>query len=109
MLVGPIGVTALNLWAVWKIADSLAWRLLFVWMTCQMPLFFVLSILGMNTLAILTIRLSPWAGFILLSMAAVGDRRARRPRDWPHWLGVFLQFGMNLAMIGKQLWSSWLR
>lgn len=91
--------TALNALAAWKGADSRWWRTYFI----TQALLYVLVPLMVGTGSILVFIIL-YSGILILLMTAaiVADRRARRGRDWPHWLGVALvASGLLVAVISQ--------
>jgi hypothetical protein len=97
-------VIGLNLWAAKKIADSIPWTLIFL-----IDGFTVVGIFGIAWLVSpdfvpVVIWGAPVATFLLLLLAAWGDRRDHIRRDWPHWLGVCLRMVSTLQTLGRPIW-----
>ncbi len=102
LLVNP-SLLLIGTWAAWKIADSALWRLLFLLQAFQTIAVYALAMFVPRPQLI--IQSMPILAFVVQISAAVGDRLARRRRDWPHWLGVFLHLGVYSAVIGQQIWN----
>jgi hypothetical protein len=95
MFFTTIATLVISVWATFKVADSTAWRLWFVFYGIQMLLWAFIGLLGPEAMWIMRVTSS---GFLaLLIIAAVGDRLRGRVRDWPHWLGVAMQFVMLVS------------
>jgi hypothetical protein len=103
-------------WCAWNIADSLPWRLLFIWyavgqMAFVPPVYLLVeSMTGMpirdsfNIVYIMRAALT----LALLGLAVINDAAHGRPRYWTHWLGVVLLLsGSLLGLIsGALYWAS---
>jgi hypothetical protein len=86
----------LNLFAAWKIADSLGWRLYFLGQSCVLVLVFLLRFLLVRYELL---HLAYYLPLLFLLIAAIGDRVRRRVRDWPHWVGVGLPFAVFVTSV----------
>jgi hypothetical protein len=86
----------LNLFAAWKISDSLGWRLYFLTHSFMLVLGFLLRFLLIRYEALY---LTFYLPLLFLLIAAIGDRLRRRVRDWPHWVGVALPFGVFVTSL----------
>ena len=81
----------LNLFAAWKISDSLDWRAYFLVQAFMLVLGFFFRFLLIQYEALY---LAFYMPLLFLLIAAIGDRVRRRVRDWPHWVGVALPFAV---------------
>ena len=95
----------LNLWAAAKIADSIPWKLLFLVDGLMVVGMFGIAWLVSTDLVPVVLWGAPLATFLLLLLAAWGDRRDHIRRDWPHWLGVGLKMVTTLQMLGRPIWA----
>jgi hypothetical protein len=86
----------LNLFAAWKISDSLGWRMYFLTQSFMFVLGFLFRFLLFRYESLYFVFYAP---LLLLLIAAIGDRVKRRARDWPHWVGVALPFAVFIASI----------
>jgi hypothetical protein len=95
LIVYSVGVQlilfGLNLFAAWKISDSLGWRAYFLVQSFMLVSSFFFRFLLVRHEALYLVFYSP---LLFLLIAAIGDRVRRRVRDWPHWVGVALPFAV---------------
>ena len=92
MLIIPV---AFNIWCAWRIADTRPWKWVFVTtaisqlLESSVAFWLVYSILGSSGIpysilyfacAIIQVAAGLWA--------VSTDMRAKRPRWWPHWVGI---------------------
>jgi hypothetical protein len=100
MIVYSLGVQlilfGLNLFAAWKISDSLGWRVYFLVHSFVLVSGFFLRFAIIRYQAMYLVFYMP---LLFLLIAAIGDWVRRRVRDWPHWVGVALPFAVFVASI----------
>jgi hypothetical protein len=99
------------LYAAKKIADTLAWRLLFVADALRIVAALVIPIMiQFTSMRQFTFVLGAMelVTFAILIIAAVGDRRAGRQRDWPHWVGVWLRLAREAFFLVFSFFASFL-
>jgi hypothetical protein len=86
----------LTVFAAWKIADTWAWRWLFI-IDALLVLFpFLGSMVGIFNMDAYYSAMG--IACLVTVWAAAGDWWAGRERDWPHWVGVVLNIGGYVAM-----------
>jgi hypothetical protein len=95
---------ALNLWAAWRIADSIPWKFIFLVDGLTVICLFGVIWLGFRGLVPIVIWGAPIAVLLLLLLASWADRRDHVRRDWPHWLGVCLRSIPILQTLGQPIW-----
>ena len=103
VLLNVVGI-GLNLWAATKIADSIPWTLIFLIDGLMVVGMFGIAWLVSPDFVPVVLWGAPVATFLLLLLAAWGDRRDHIRRDWPHWLGVCLRMVSTLQMLGRPIW-----
>ena len=87
-----ISLLAVNLavyaYAAWKVADTRGWRLFFVAEVAIGLFFAVVTFAAIDPEGSWITSLVTPTMLLLLAAAVIGDRRSKRRRDWPHWVGV---------------------
>lgn len=89
---------ALNLFAAWKISDSVSWRVYFLAGASILVLGFILRFLFVRYDVLFLVFYLP---LLLLLIAIINDRVRGRVRDWPHWVGVVLPFAVFVASLTR--------
>jgi hypothetical protein len=107
---------AFFVWCAWKVADILAWRLVFITMAITHViingLFFLFAwnLFGWRFETVLGTFYLSTAGVTLLfeAWAVRSDLAQRRKRYWTHWVGLGLSIGSQIAMLaaGIFIWLS---
>ena len=102
-----LAMTCIDLIAAWRVGDTRWWRLLFIFKGLMVIGVFALSMLvfslgSLQMFALAHVGVQLFLFFLLVG-AATNDRRARRKRDWPHWLGVFLSLAVYTVALVPQL------
>jgi hypothetical protein len=103
-LIMSLILSGVNLWAAFRVADTWWWRFVFLFgsvMVVVMP--WLPGFVAVTTIPAVMVGNSAIAVILLLS-AAAADQVASRPRDWPHWVGVFLRVAIS---IGGLLLNAW--
>jgi hypothetical protein len=98
---------AVSLWAAIRVADTWLWRIVFVFggvMALGRP--YLPMLVGISWM-LTAVGVDAIVAIVILMSAAVGDRLARRPRDWPHWVGVLLRLFLTATALMQYLWQ-WL-
>ena len=98
------GITV-DLYTVGRIADAAWLRVLFVVEGLINVAVFVVPILAFRSAYLFAYVFfgMQLLVLVLLATAAIADRRSGRYRDWPHWLGVFIDLAVFVVAIVPQI------
>jgi hypothetical protein len=94
----------LNGYAAWKIADTLSWRIFFSFEAIRSVSVFAIRYFFPVSMWFVLVPLQ-YLPFVFLLIAAISDGIKRRPRDWPHWVGVVLPCILHISYFCRMLFS----